>query len=226
MFFGSHSNSDTINGALQLEHPEEKAFPDFPNKGLPLDEGFSHFIKRYLPLLDTNQLRLKLSVCNVEIATSCWYHMISCMKQCVSSDDEIMMMLSAGNHDNVVKLLSKNLQEDKISPWLPLYVSRYVYIIVYQYIRIHCIGLYHVIPVEQWRYVLIIIHIWTYGRWPGCIMSRPHITQLVKTIPTNQMTANMFVIVNTSNNFAKRRQWNGPVSMTMFILYCSGWNAC
>ena len=127
VFFGSHSNSDTTNGALQLEHSEEKAFPDFPNKGLPLDEGFGHFIKRYLTLLDTNQLRLKLSMCDVEIATSCWHHMISCMKQCVSSGDEIIMMLSAGNHDNVVKLLSKNLQEDKISPWLPLYVSRYVY---------------------------------------------------------------------------------------------------
>ena len=127
VFFGSHGNSDTTNGALQLEHSEEKAFPDFPNKGLPLDEGFSHFIKRYFPLLDINQLRLKLSMCDIETANSCWDHMISCMKQSVSNDDEIMMMLSAGNHDNVVKLLSKNLREDKTSPWLPLYLSRYEY---------------------------------------------------------------------------------------------------
>ena len=127
VLFGSHSNnSDIANGALQLEHSEDKSFPDFPNKGLPLDEGLGHFIKRYFLLLDINQLRVKLSVCKIDTANSCWDHMISCMRQCVYSDDVIMMLLSAGNHDDVVKHLSKNLKEDNISPWLPLYVSRYV----------------------------------------------------------------------------------------------------
>lgn len=135
MFFGSHSNGDTTDGALQLEHSEDKAFPDFPNKGLPLDEGLSHFIKRYYLLLDGNQLRLKLSTCSVETANTCWHHMISCMKQAVSSDDEIMMILSAGNHDNAVEALSKSLMEDNVSPWLPLYVNRYVW--YYQHVLIY-----------------------------------------------------------------------------------------
>ena len=127
VFFGNHSNNDAANDILQLEHLEEKGFPDFPNKGLPLDEGFSHFIKRYHLLLHTNQLRLKLSMCSVEIANCCWDHMISCMKQSISSDDEITTMLSTGNHDNAVNRLSENLKEDKVSPWLPLYVSRYAW---------------------------------------------------------------------------------------------------
>ena len=126
MFFGNHSNSDGTNITPQSEHTEEKVFPNFPNKGLPLNEGFHHFIKRYLLLLDTNQLRTKLSMCNIEIANFCWDHMISCMKQFIANDDDIMMMLSAGHHDNVIKLLSKDLEDGNVSPWLPLYVSRYV----------------------------------------------------------------------------------------------------
>ena len=63
----------------------------------------------------------------LKTANTCWHHMISCMKQAFSSDDEIMTTLSAGNHDNAVKALSKNLTEDNVSPWLPLYVSRYVW---------------------------------------------------------------------------------------------------
>jgi len=127
VLFGSHSNdSNIVNGALQLEHSEDKSFPDFPNKGLPLDEGLGHFIKRYFHLLDITQLRVKLSACNIDTANSCWDHMISSMMQCIDSDDEIMMLLSAGNHDDVVKQLSKKLKEENISPWLPLYISRYV----------------------------------------------------------------------------------------------------
>lgn len=125
VFYGNHSNSDATFDMPQSEHAEEKAFPDFPNKGLPLHEGLGYFINRYFHLLDTNQLRLKLSTCDIEIANSFWDHMITCMMQCINSDDEIMMLLSAGNHDNAVKLLSKNLKEDTVSPWLPLYVSRY-----------------------------------------------------------------------------------------------------
>lgn len=130
VFFGNHSNGDTTDSALQLEHSEDKAFPYFPNKGLPLDEGLSHFIKRYHLLLDGNQLRFKLSTCSVETVNTCWDHMISCMKQAVSSDDEIMVILSAGNHDNAVKALSKNLMENKVSPWLPLYINRYVHVYI------------------------------------------------------------------------------------------------
>ena len=64
-------------------------------------------------------------MCSVEIANCCWDHMISCMKQSISRDDELTMMLSAGNHDNAVNKLSENLKEDKVLPWLLLYVNRY-----------------------------------------------------------------------------------------------------
>lgn len=138
IFFGNHNNNDITNDSIQSEQSEEKSFPDFPNKGLPLDEGLNHFMTRYCNLLDFHQLRLKLGTCNVEIANTCWDHMIPCMKRCVSSDDNIMMMLSAGNHDSVVKILSNNLKEDNVSPWLPLYISRYaIFVILCQYIRIH-----------------------------------------------------------------------------------------
>ncbi|XP_065912533.1 BLOC-2 complex member HPS5-like isoform X2 [Dysidea avara] len=125
VFFGSHNN--TVKDSQEQTEPIEsdKDFPDFPNKGLPLWEGLSQFITRYCQMLDICQLRIKLGSCDPVVMTTCWDHMISSMEKCVD-DDVVMTMLSAGNYDDAFQSLSTSLEEGKVSPWLPMYMSRLI----------------------------------------------------------------------------------------------------
>jgi len=81
---------------------------------------------RYGQVLDMRQLRMKLSLCEPVVMTTCWDHMISSMEKCIQDDDVVMEMLSAGNYDDALQSLSTSLEEGKVSPWLPVYISRYV----------------------------------------------------------------------------------------------------
>ena len=78
-------------------------------------------------MLDMCQLRMKLSSCDPVVMTTCWDHMISSMEKCVGDDDVVMAMLSTGNYDDALQSLSTSMEKGKMSPWLPLYMSRYVY---------------------------------------------------------------------------------------------------
>ena len=71
------------------------------------------------------QLRMKLSLCEPIVMITCWDHMISSMEKCLQDNDVVMVMLSAGNHEDALQSLSTSLEEEKVSPWLPVYMSRY-----------------------------------------------------------------------------------------------------